>query len=68
MKHLNDFISESVSVKPTFSLRSDVYNVLADLAYEYSKKHKIFDKGELENAFENFMDKFFENNDDDDDD
>ena len=67
MKHLNDFISEAVNVKPSFSLKHDVYNVLADLAYEYSKKHKKFDKDELEEAFENFENKFFEENNDDED-
>ena len=69
MKSLSNFINEAVNIKPTFSLKHDVYNVLADLAYEYSKKHKKFDKDELEEAFENFENKFFEeidgdNNDD----
>lgn len=69
MKHLNDFISESVNIKPTFSLKHDVYNVLSDLAFEYEKKNKKFNKDEFEDAVENFMNKFFEEiNDDEDDD
>ena len=68
MKSLKDSITESVSIKPTFKISSDIYNALSDLAFEYDKKNKDFDKDEVKKALDFFMDRFFEENDDDDED
>lgn len=57
MKDLKDFITES---KPTFDLRSDVYNALTDLAYAYHNKGKKLKQGEWESAIEWFIMNFFE--------
>lgn len=62
--------SESLNeanTKVTFDLRSDVYNVLAELAYEYNKKNKnhLLNKDAMEDALESFMDKFYEEYDED---
>ena len=65
MKSLKDSITESVSIKPTFRIFSDIYNVLADLAFEYDKKNKDFDEDEVQKALDAFMTKFFKENDDD---
>jgi hypothetical protein len=67
MRSLKDSIVESVSIKPTFKISSDVYNVLSDLAFEYDKKNKDFDKDEVKKALDSFMDRFFEEMDDDED-
>jgi hypothetical protein len=38
MKDIKDFITEAnINTKVTFDLQNDVYNVLAELAYEYNK-------------------------------
>lgn len=65
MKDLKDFINES---KPTFDVKSDIYNVLSDLAFEYHKKNKKFNQKDVEEALEWFTIQFFEENDDDFDD
>ena len=55
------------NTKVTFDLRNDVYNVLAELAYEYNKKNKnhLLNKDAMEDALESFMDKFYEEHDED---
>jgi hypothetical protein len=70
MKDIKDFITEAnINTKVTFDLQNDVYNVLAELAYEYNKKNKdhLFDKDAMEDALEFFMDKFYEEDERDDD-
>ena len=57
MKNLKDFITES---KPSFDVRSDVYNALTELAYAYHNKHKKFTQGDVEAACEWFIMNFFE--------
>lgn len=57
MKNLKDFITES---KPSFDVRSDVYNALVDLAYAYHNKRKKFTQGDVEGACEWFIMTFFE--------
>ena len=59
MKDLKEFIIES---KPSFNfnVKSDIYNVLSDLAFEYDKKGKDFTKKDVEQAFEWFLMEFFE--------
>lgn len=65
MKDLKDFITES---KPTFDVKSDIYNVLSDLAFEYHKKNKKFNQKDVEDACEWFVIRFFEENDEEFDD
>ena len=57
MKDLKEFIIES---KPSFNVKSDIYNVLSDLAFEYDKKGKDFTQKDVEQAFEWFLMEFFE--------
>jgi hypothetical protein len=57
MKDLKEFINES---KPSFNVKSDIYKVLSDLAFEYDKKGKDFTKKDAEQAFEWFLMEFFE--------
>lgn len=59
MKNLKDFITES---KPSFDVRSDVYNAMVDLAFAYQKKNKKFTQSDVEAAFEWFVLNFFEEN------
>ena len=70
MKDIKYFITEAnINTKVTFDLQNDVYNVLAELAYEYNKKNKdqLFNKDAMEDALEFFMDKFYEEYERDDD-
>ena len=57
MKNLKDFITES---KPSFDVRSDVYNAMVDLAFAYQRKNKKFTQADVEGAFEWFIMNFFE--------
>ena len=59
METLKSYITES-KFKPTFDVRSDVYNVLTELAIEYDKKNKKLDQDEWESALEWFVMNFFE--------
>lgn len=63
MKNLVDFINESnktTRLPINYELDSDIYNVLSDLAYQYDLKGKDFEKKDVEEAFELFLDKFYE--------
>lgn len=64
MKNLNEYINESnktTRLPINYELDSDIYNVLSDLAYQYELKGKDFEKKDIENAFEYFLEKFYEN-------
>jgi hypothetical protein len=61
METLKSYITES-NFKPSFDVRSDIYNVLTDLAFEYDKKNKNLDQNEWEEALEWFVLTFFEDN------
>lgn len=63
MKGLADYINESnktTQLPINYDLNSDIYNILADLAYQYELKGKDFEKKDVENAFEWFLEKFYE--------
>lgn len=64
MKNLTDFINEAVNVEytPMYELEYDIFNVLSDLAYTYESKNKsrLFSKANVKKAFNNFLDKFYE--------
>lgn len=63
MKGLADYINESnktTQLPINYDLKSDIYNILADLAYQYELKGKDFEKKDVENAFEWFLEKFYE--------
>ena len=63
MKGLADYINESnktTQLPINYNLNSDIYNILADLAYQYELKGKDFEKKDVENAFEWFLEKFYE--------
>lgn len=68
MKSLKDSISEAkshiLSSNINFDLRSDIYTVLSDLAFEYDSRNKKFDKNKVEEAIEWFLDQFYEQNPD----
>lgn len=68
MKSLKESINEAKSVivnsEINFDLRSDVYNVLSDLAFEYDRRNKKFDKNKVEEAIEWFLDQFYDQNPD----
>ena len=42
-----------------FDLRNDIYNVLSDLAFEYSNKGVKFDEKDVKKALDHFMKNFF---------
>ena len=63
MKNLVEHINESnktTRLPINYELDSDVYNVLSDLAYQYELKGKGFEKEDVEEAFEYFLEKFYE--------
>lgn len=63
MKGLADYINESnktTQLPINYDLNSDIYNILADIAYQYELKGKDFEKKDVENAFEWFLEKFYE--------
>ena len=55
-------INEAASVdrKLSFDLYNDVYNLLADMGHEYDKKGKEFDRGDMEDVFDWFLERFFD--------
>ena len=62
MKNLNEYINESnktTRLPINYDMNSDIYNILADLAYQYELKGKDFEKKDAEEAFEWFLEKFF---------
>ena len=66
MKKLKDQLNEGVKpnlieYKPNYDIRSDIYNILAELAYRYNLKGKKFDQKEVEYGLEWFTIQFFEN-------
>lgn len=66
MKSLSEHITESnktTRLPINYELDSDIYNVLADLAYQYDLKGKDFEKEDVEEAFEGFLERFFIEND-----
>lgn len=68
MKNLNEYINESnktTRLPINYDMNSDIYNILADLAYQYELKGKDFEKKDVEEAFEWFLERFFIENDED---
>lgn len=62
MKNLNEYINESnktTRLPINYQLNTDIYNVLGDLAYQYELKGKDFEKEDVEEAFNWFLEKFF---------
>ena len=62
MKNLNEYINESnktTRLPINYDMNSDIYNILADLAYQYELKGKDFEKKDVEEAFEWFLERFF---------
>ena len=55
-------INEAASVdrKLSFDLQNDIYNVLADMSYEYDKKGKSFEEKDVREALDWILEKFFE--------
>lgn len=72
MPRANESLNESkeISIKPTFNLQNDVYNVLSELgfAYESKNKSKLFEQDKMEKALKWFLDKFYEENNEEEDD
>lgn len=63
MKNLNEYINESnktTRLPINYDMNSDIYNILADLAYQYELKGKDFKKEDVEEAFGWFLEKFYE--------
>ena len=62
MKGLVEMINEAASVdrKLSFDLQNDIYNVLADMGYEYEKKGKSFEEKDVREALDWVLEKFFE--------
>lgn len=65
MKNLKDQLNEGIKpnlieYKPIYNVRSDVYNILEELAFRYELKGKKFDKNEVEEALDWFIIQFFE--------
>ena len=67
MKGIVEMINEAASVdrKLSFDLQNDIYNVLADMGYEYDKKGKSFEEKDVRKYLDWFIDRFFEENDED---
>lgn len=67
MKGIVEMINEAASVdrKLSFDLQNDIYNVLADMGYEYDKKGKSFEEKDVREALDWVLEKFFEENDED---
>lgn len=65
MKTLKEQLNEGIKpnlieYKPNYNVRSDVYNILAALAFRYVLKGKKFDQKEVEKALEWFTIHFFD--------
>lgn len=65
MKTLKDQLNEGIKpnlieYKPIYNVRSDVYNILAELAHRYELKGKKFDQNEVDEALDWFIIQFFE--------
>ena len=67
MKGIVEMINEAASVdrKLSFDLQNDIYNVLADMGYEYDKKGKSFEEKDVREALDWVLEKFFEENNED---
>lgn len=64
MKSITNLLTEASNKHLTYDLKSDVYNVLSDLAFEYNKHNKDFNKNKVEEVIEWFLTEFFEQNPD----
>lgn len=65
MKTLKDQLNEGIKpnlieYKPNYNIKTDVYNILEELAYRYELKGKNFDKNEVDEALDWFIIQFFE--------
>lgn len=61
MKTLQEHLtSEAMNTRLTYNIQNDIYTSLSNLAFEYSMKHKEFEKEGVEKALEWFMNKFWE--------
>lgn len=65
MKSLQETINEGikkglVEFKPNYDIRSDIYNILESLAFQYNLKGKEFEQDKVEEAFEWFTIHFFD--------
>ena len=52
--------ANSVDRKLSFDLYDDVYNLLADMSYEYDKKGKKFDRNDMEDVFDWLLERYFD--------
>lgn len=61
MKTLQEHLtSEAMNTRLTYDIQNDIYASLSNLAFEYSMKHKKFEKEDVKEALEWFMNKFWE--------
>lgn len=65
MKNLKDQLNEGIKpnlieYKPNYNIKTDVYNILEELAYRYELKGKKFDQNEVGEAVDWFIIQFFE--------
>lgn len=56
---LNEAKAISLDTFVNFDLRSDIYNILSDLAFEYEQADKKFDEKDVKKALNWFMKNFF---------
>lgn len=65
MKSITNLLTEATNNKHlTYDLKTDIYNVLSDLAFDYDKHNNDFDKDKVEEAFEWFLTQFYDQNPD----
>jgi hypothetical protein len=62
MKSITNLINEASKEHLTYDLKNDIYNVLSDLAFNYDKHNKDFNKDKVEEAIEWFLSEFYEQN------
>ena len=61
MKNLVETLNEAIAIKNvSFDLKNDIYNAMAHIGYEYTRKGKTFDKETVKDVLYLFMDKFFD--------
>ena len=64
MKSITNLINEASKEHLSYNLKTDIYNVLSDLAFNYDQHNKEFNKDGVEDAIEWFLSEFYEQNPD----
>lgn len=62
MKSITNLLTEASNKHLSYDLKSDIYNVLSDLAFDYDKHNKDFDKDKVKEAIEWFLMEFYDQN------